>query len=292
MPKHPFSTIVIVSALGCILSRGATSATKREKEASIPHGAAMASLAWFSAAQALGASQEPGAELFEALLNHIRVIQRADPRSYEPLYYTTVVFLSYRAPGPYRHEILDRIRGSFPERWESNFLYGWNALFLESRPQEAAQAWRLAAVQPDAPRFLASSAARLVATYSTNLDSGIDRLKAMLREVPPGAIRTLVEERLAIEMSESILLDYDRACREYMQTHQESPPSAGELFIVGLAHYLPLDLLDDRIYLDENCRARTSTRRVRRDEFKKWAEGVRKNGVTFEDAANVMEQSQ
>jgi hypothetical protein len=235
--------------------------------ASLQHSLAMSDLFWLGIVQTF-ARPELGDVGFDRIERWAEIVTDLDP-SFFVAYHASAIHLTvYGARADASDRLLLKGREHLPTAWQLPFLLGYNAYFLHGDALEASEHWATSASLPDVPRFVPSLAAR--ARFQAGDPLAAEQLLVdMLEWLPDGPHRDDAVIRLKMLRSEPILTLYDQACARWRLEQNGSVPSAEELFEKGLVKAPPRDLLDAKIVLDENCRARTEVIRVREDEASK-----------------------
>ena len=233
------------------------------------HHLAMADVFWLSAVQEIGRFIEKKQPNVVRLKNWAQLATDLDPR-YHHVYYGVATNLTvYNKDADGSDRLLRKGWKNLPNRWQYPFMLGYNAYFLRAQLRVASAFWAKAAYMPEVPRFVPSLAAR--SRFQAGDDVEAESLLLTMIEHLQGQHRRDAEIRLKILRSEPILVAYDKACAAYLEETGQRPASAEELRMAGLVRYPPVDLFDEKIELDEECRARTAMIVVREDEAAKRA---------------------
>lgn len=230
------------------------------------YGIGVSDLTWLQTVQTIGEGTDNENTNWSRIEDLAQITTDLDPRYLIAYDSSAVVLSAHGGRVDASDALLLKGRASLPDEYRFPCMLGYNAFFMRDDAVAGSQWYGECASKPDAPRYAASLAGRM-------LTAAGDRAGAMafLEELIPqltGDVRADAEWRLKMLASEAVFEVYDEACMTY-RLRQGSVPSAAELHQAGLVEPSPFDLFGEPITFDKDCRAATSAMPNRSSKLKR-----------------------
>lgn len=212
-------------------------------------------LTWLQTVQTIGEGTTIDDTNWSRIEDLAQITTDLDPRYLIAYDSSAVVLSAHGGRVDASDALLLKGRSALPDEYRFPCMLGYNAFFMRDDAVAGSQWYGECASKPDAPRYAASLAGRM-------LTAAGDRAGAMafLEELIPqltGDVRADAEWRLKTLASEAVFEVYDEACMMHRLRHG-SIPSATELHQSGLVAPSPFDLFGEPIVFDKDCRASTT----------------------------------
>lgn len=234
---------------------------------SLEHPLAAADLTWLGVVQDLGRAKTITGSAWSRVEHGGHIATDLDPR-YFTVYHATAVNLAvYAQEIPAAEALLLKGRENLPDRWEFPMLLGYIAYFMRGDAKLASDYTQEASRYPEAPRFLAPLAGRML--FQAGDERGAITLLELMAATLEGPAREEVESRLIALRSEPRLSAYDRACKHYRAKTGRLPADGKTLYREGWVSEEPQDDFGEEITLDAACVSRTVMVPVREFEARR-----------------------
>jgi hypothetical protein len=145
--------------------------------------------------------------------------------------------------------ILENGLRRFPDEWFFRLMLAYNYSSYLHRYRDAGDQLKLAALEPGAPRYMASLATRMYATEG-DLDGASLIAREILRNTRDDELRAAMERRLQEIAVERQLHLLDDAIRKYREAHDTPPASLAKLVEAGLLAQIPAEALGGEFLYD------------------------------------------
>lgn len=187
---------------------------------------------------------------------------KLDPRFFEVYRFTALAVPFPDSSGRWAHaDISTRfVRDGlavFPDSYKLLFIYATNLLFYHREYREAGLLLRKLSTYPQAPRYVAPLATRVLA-QGGDIDTAVAFAQASYDAAQDDESRRHFRRRLLELEQERVLQGVDAAAKRFAQEQGRPPKDVAELVAVRLLPEYPVDPAHGIVYLDEEGRARST----------------------------------
>lgn len=154
----------------------------------------------------------------------------------------------------------------FPDDPRLGIPYAYNLSFFHRQYERAGELLGRLAKRPGAPRYLGQLSARLYAMVG-RFDDGLELTRSLAAEASDPESRALFEDRAREIEQERLLREVEVACNRFTSRSGRAPSALLELVAAGDLPGLPMDPLGGDISLEDECKARSSSRSRRLKVF-------------------------
>lgn len=195
----------------------------------------------------------------------IHLVLELDP-SFEPAYMFGALLLSTeRANVPAAIEVLQAAGKRFPGQWRYPLLEGANAFFELGDAHAAHEAWMRASSIPGAPNYLATLAAKALASRGQCVGA-LETMHSLMEHAQGNTLSMLVAKERVLRW-ECTMQRLEAAAKAFTTRMGKPPTRLEDLIQSGDLDAIPADPLGGRYLIDPPGRV-TSTSRQQRVKFK------------------------
>lgn len=213
-------------------------------------------LTWLQTVQTIGEGTTIDDTNWSRIEDLAQITTDLDPRYLIAYDSSAVVLSAHGGRVDASDALLLKGRSALPDEYRFPCMLGYNAFFMRDDAVAGSQWYGECASKPDAPRYAASLAGRMLSAAGDSAGA-----MTLLEELIPqltGEVRADAEWRLKALTSEAVFEVYDEACALY-RLRNGSMPSTTELHERGWAAPPPFDSFGDPIVFDDACRASTAS---------------------------------
>jgi hypothetical protein len=177
----------------------------------------------------------------------LKLVVTLDPKFEAAHYFGALLLSGERGTVPAAIDLLELAEQRFPHRWAYPFFAGANHLFELGNSKAAAEAWTRASRIPGAPTYLASVAARALASKSSCQDA-LATIMELVQRAPPDAREMFLGKARTVQR-ECLLQDLERAVAQAAAQLGRAPANLEEVVRLGLLPGIPQDPGGGRFFL-------------------------------------------